>query len=120
MKLVSGHTYLRGTNGEVVPYSESLAKASGYERFVQEGDFENDMQLDANKKIVARKALPIVDDKQREINELQAKLEQLQSPKSVPKKPMQPLKPQPIVKQTFEDGHMDITEEMETDLSGLE
>lgn len=79
MKLVSGHTYLRGPTGEIVPYHERLATASGYEKFVQDGDFENDLQLAANQLVVARKPKPVpMTDNQQEIQELQERLKQLQ------------------------------------------
>ena len=109
MKLISGHKYLRGANGEVVPFSDSLAKASGYEMFVQEGDFENDLQLPENQKVVARKPIPRPQQQQ-----------DAQPAKVAAKKPAQPVKPQPVVKQTFEDGHMDIRDDMNKDLEGLE
>ncbi len=114
MKLVSGHRYLRGTNGEVVPYSESLAAASKYEEFVQEGDFENELQFAENQKIVARKSVPPKKPQQ----DVQVKQE-VQKPEV--KKP-QPVKAQPVQqaapKKVFE--HMDIRQEMASDLEGLE
>lgn len=111
MKLVSGHTYLRGPNGEVVPYNERIAKASGYDSFIQDGDFENDMQLEENKKVVARKSIPVT--KQVEVK--------AQAPKPVAKSPVV-AKGQVSVekKNKFPDGHMDIREDMNQDLSGLE
>lgn len=126
MKLISGHMYLRGANGEVVPYSEGLAKASGYEQFIQEGDFENDLQLPENQKVVPRKPIPMVTDKQREIEELEKKLKALQqdvqTPKAQQAKP-QPAKPQPMKTSAPAPKkleHMDIRQEMVSDLAGLE
>lgn len=113
MKLVSGHTYLRGPNGEVVPYNESIAKASKYEMFVQDGDFENELQLEANQKVVARKAIPVA-------AKVDVKPPVVVKPAVV--KPVVAKGQAPVIRKvnTFEDGHMDIREEMGQDLSGLE
>jgi hypothetical protein len=118
MKLVSGHTYLRGSNGEVVPYSERLAKASGYEQFVQTEDFVDDMQLPENLRPVAGKRMrvpvspPVVQE---------TKVTAKPQPKPQMPKPQmpKPVQAKPPVKQTFEDGHMDIRDEMNSDLSAL-
>ena len=97
MKIVAGFRYLRGVSGEVVPYSEQLAKASGYEPFVAEHDFDNGMQLPENEKLIPRKSAAAIAAAKEELK-------------------AQPVRPQPVKK--FD--HMDIRQDMKSDLSVLD
>lgn len=99
MKLVAGHKYLRGPDGDIVPYSELLEKASKYKAFVQSRDEVNELQLPENENRAA-KAKPGAPVPTNQMSSEKIKLK-------------------PVGKSSvFEE--MDITKEMETDLKELE
>lgn len=102
MKLIAGHKYLRGPNGDIVPYSELLEKASRqskYKEFIQDKDMVNELQLPENENRAARsKPGALVPTNQ--VQPERAKLKPVGKPS------------------VFEE--MDITKEMEADLKALE
>lgn len=133
MKLIKGHKYLRGANGDVVPYSKLMEKVSGYNIYIPSEDWTGTHQLAANENIKPasiakatamheekRPAPPNIPPEAPKVEPVKL-VEQANDglPPSLPV-PVEPKKPQLLQAAPGKFQHDDITTEMAQDLSDLD